>query len=507
MKAVLPFTLAILLAGSLAGCGDNPQERFARAQKEFAAHDFRAAQLNLAAALAANPNDPAVLELHARNALAMGDGVAAKASLEKLPAAGRPQDFALLLGESALLRDQPVAALAAVGSDPRAEAHRIRALALLQSGDDAGAGRAFAAGEAGSGPKARLLADYARYRMHAGDTAAAQSLAARALKEDPGSIDALLVNAQLSIARGDLGGALGIYDKALVAWPGNLAAVTGKAGVLGDLGRTKDMEATLKLAEGAVLAEPNVAYLQARAAAARRDWKGARDILQANETALAGRDDAALLYGQALAQMGQGEQARARLQPLLTKNPQNLLARRALAQAQLAAGDAKGATETLRPLAASPQTDAIDLRLLADAAMKAGDPDAARFAERARFPHPQALAKAMADADTAMKAGNWGNAIASYERIMAVTDGRNSLVLNNLAYAQGQVGNKSAALDYAQRALSVDPGNPSIMDTVAMLLIETGKDRAKALSLLRAAAAKAPDNATIKAHLAQAEKG
>src|SRR6185369_10067095 len=113
-----------------------------------------------------------------------------------------------------------------------------------------------------------------------------------------------------------------------------------------------------------------------------------------------------------------------------------------------------------------------DLRLLAQAAQKAGDPDAARFAERARFPHPQALAKALADADTAMKARNWGNAIALYERILAVTDGKSALVLNNIAFAQGQVGNKTAALDYAQRALAIDPGNPSIMDTVAMLLVE-----------------------------------
>lgn len=501
MKAFYPLAFALLLVA----CGDNPQERFARAQKEFASHDFRAAQLNLAAALAANPNDPAVLELHARNALAMGDGVAAKASLEKLPAGKRPADYVLLLGEAALLRGLPDEALAAVGQDPRAEAHRVRAVALLQKEDEAGAALAFAAGAGASGPKARLLADYARFKLHGGDTAGALAVATQALKEDGGSLDALLIDAQLAVARGDLGGALTRFDKVLAAWPGNLAAVTGKAAVLGDLGRTKEMEAALKLAEGS--ADPSIAYLQARAAAARRDWKAARDILQANEERLAGRDEAVLLYGQVLAEMGQGEQARARLQPLLTRDPQNIQVRRALARAQLAAGDAKGAVETLRPLAGSPTSDAADLRLLADAAKKAGDPDAARLAERAKFPQPQALAKALADADTAIKAGNWGNAIALYERILAVTDGKNPLVLNNLAYAQGQVGNKSAALDYAQRALKADPANPSIMDTVAMLLIETGGDRAKALSLLREAAAKAPGNATIKAHLAQVEKG
>lgn len=503
MKALYPLSIALLLAA----CGDNPQERLARAQKEFAAHDYRAAQLDLAAALAADPNNPVLLELHARNALAMGDGVAAGASLDKLPADKRPADFALLQGEAAVLRDQPDAALALLGTDGRAEAHRLRALAQLQKEETGKAAEAFAAGLGGAGPKARLLADYARFKLHAGDVAGAQALLAQAAKEDSGLLDVQLVSAQLVTAKGDLAGALVHYDKALSAYPGNLAALTGKAAVLGDLGRTKEMEAALMLAAGASGADPSVAYLQARAAAARRDWQAARDILQANEEKLAGRDDAALLYGQVLSAMGQNEQARAKLAQLVSKDPQNLLARRALAQAQLGAGDAKGAVDTLRPLAASPLTDVADLRLLADAAKKAGDPDAARFAERARFPHPQALAKVLADADTAMKAGNWGNAIASYERIMAVTDGKNPLVLNNLAYAQGQVGNKTAALDYAQRALKVDPANPSIMDTVAMLLIETGGDKERAVALLRAAAAKAPGNATIRSHLAEAERG
>jgi len=503
MKAMYPLAFAALLAG----CSDNPHDRFVRAQKEFAAHDFRSAQLDLAAALAANPADPAALELHARNALAMGDGIAAKSSLEKLRADRRPADFALLLGEAALLRGQADAAMSAVASDDRAEAHRIRALAWLLDEDEAKAATEFAAGVAAAGPKARLLADYARFKLHAGDVPGSRAVAAQALKEDPASLDAMLIDAQLAVATGDLGRALQGYDKLLAVWPTNLAAVSGKAAVLGDLGRTKDMEQTLKLVESRAGADPQVAFLQARAAAARKDWKVARDILQANEAKLADQDGASLLYGQVLSALGQHRLAQARLAPLVSKSPQDLLARRALAKAQLAAGDAKAAVETLRPLAASPLTDAADLRLLAQTAQTAGDPDAGRFAERARFPHPRALAKALADGDAAMRARNWGNAIAIYEQLLAATDGKNPIILNNIAYAQGRVGNKAAALNYAQKALAIDPGNPSIMDTAAMLMLQNGGDRGRALSLLRNAAAKAPGNATIRQHLAQAERG
>lgn len=496
----------LAIALSLLGCSESPQERAERARKAFADHDYRAAQVDLAAALAANPADPALLELHARNALAMGDGIAASASLTKLPEARRPKDFALLQAESALLRELPDEALIALGSDRSPAAQRIRALALLGKDDREGAAEAFAAGLAGGSDDVRLLSDYARFALMNGNVKQARELADRAKAAAPNSIDALLADAEVATAQGHLAEALAAYDAAAKAYPGNLAALAGKAAVLGDLGRTKDMEATLgSLAD--VRGGGQVAYLQARAAAARNDWKTVRSILQANEASLKDKDEASVLYAQSLVALGQPEQARARLQPMLTRNPQSAVLRRELAKAQLAGGDATGAVATLRPFAEVLTADAADLRLLAQAAAKAGDADAARFAEKAKYPTPQALAATLAQADTAMRAGNWGNAIAAYDRIMAVTDGSNPMVLNNLAFAQGKVGNTHVAIDYARRALKVAPGNASVMDTLGWLLVQSGADRAQGIKLLQEAARKAPDNAGIKEHLRQAGQG
>jgi len=149
----------------------------------------------------------------------------------------------------------------------------------------------------------------------------------------------------------------------------------------------------------------------------------------------------------------------------------------------------------------------VAARATAPAARPGTAPDAAALAARARFPTPQELARTLADADAALKARNWGNAIAAYEKILSVTDGKNPLVLNNLAFAHDQVGNKQVALGYAERALRQAPQNASVMDTLAWLLVETGGDKARALQLLRAASAKAPANVMIRAHLAAVERG
>lgn len=502
LLALPPLALALMLAG----CGDDPQARASKARLEFAAHDYLAAQSDLAAALSAKPDDPSLLELHARNALMMGDGVAAGASLGKLSSAGRPKDFALLVAEAALLRGQFQEALSVVGADRSAAAQRLRGLALLGEGNSMGAAEAFVAGLAVQLDHAALLASLARLRLQGGNTAEARQLADKALAADRDLLDAMLVDGQIATAEGNLGRALASYRTAAKRYPGNLAALTGQAGILGDLGRTDELTALLASFQGAS-GDGTLAYLQARAASVRGDWKGVRDVLQANEDKLKDRDDASVLYAQALTALGQPEQARARLAPMLQRHPENILLRRELAKAQLAGNDAAGAVQTLLPFARSKTADVSDLRLLTKAAEAAGDPQAPFFAARARFPTPQSLGQALGAADAAMKAGNWGNAITAYDQILAVTDGRNPLVLNNMAWAQSQVGNKTKALEFAQRAFQVAPGEASVMDTLGWLLIETGGNRSRSVDLLRRAAAKAPTNQTIQKHLEQAKRG
>ena len=508
MKNILTFAPLLTATLLLAGCGDTPQERLERAGKAYAAHDYRAAQVDLTAVFQAEPGYPAALELAARTHLAQGDGDAAQSALTKLAASSRkPADMALLMAESALLRGKGKLALDALAELNSAEAHRIRALAQLMQGNTDAAAASFAAGANASGDKGRLLADYSRFELGRGNRAQATALSAQALKTAPGTLDPLLAAAQIAVAKGDLANALTNYDQAARAYPGNLAALTGKTAVLGDLGRDKDMATQLAALGEIAGGSPAVAYLQARAAAGRNDWRSVRAILQPLEPQLATRDDAMLLYAQAQLRLGQVEQARARLEPLQRRAPGHALTALLLAETQLAGNDAKAAVATLRPLAAKPEAAPEVLTLMAKASRAAGDPAAANYADRARFPTPQALGSELALADSALKKGDWKSAAASYERILKVTDGQNPIVLNNLAFAQSKLGNDAKALGFALRALKLAPENPSVMDTAGWLLVATSGDRSRALDLLRAAARKAPNNAAIRDHLVSAEKG
>ncbi len=484
-------------------CSADPQQAAQKARKAFAAHQYLAAQKELALALTALPDDAGLLELRARLALATGDGIAADANLARLPLRNRPADYLLLSANAALQRDDATTALKLIGTMQTAPAQRLRSLALLANGDQSGADAAFLAGLAIDPHDASLFAARARLKLGAGDTPGARKLVNQALLANASSLDSMLINGEVSTAEGDLKRAFVSYDQAAKAYPGNVPALIGKATILGDTGKFDELETLVASMKGQT-GEAAFSLLEARTAAARGKWSRVREILQAQESSLGDRDDASLLYAQALIELGQPEQARKRLGPMLLKHPESLLLRRALAKAQMATQDSAGAVTTLRPLARSQQASADDLRMLASAAKAAGDPDLATYEARARFPSPRALGAALAQGDSAMKAGNWGNAIKAYEQILAVTDGRSALVLNNMAWAQSNVGNKQKALEFAERAITQAPGDASVMDTLGWLLIETGGSRKRALELLQAAAAKAPQNQTINKHLAKA---
>ncbi len=368
----IPLAAAIL---ALPGCTPAPGQRYEDAQKAYAAHDYAAARGALMAALKAQPDNAAYLELLARTQIRLEDGEGALVSLKYLQALGKlPEDSAILQGDAALLRGQFEEAMRLVQREPAADAARIRGLALVGMDKEDEADAAFAAGQAAAGPKAPLLGTYALYQMDWDHLDRAEQLAQQALALDGQELSALHALGGIAAKRGDQKAALAIADRILRTYPDDLPALFGKASALGELGRPQDISPLLAKLERLAPNHPRVTFIKAMLASDQGNWAKVREILQLKEREIDNQPDLQFLYAKALLNLGQVEQARAHLSPLLLRDPQNDEVRLMLASSQIAGQDWGDALETLRPYAARPHATAQQLALLAKVARKARDP-------------------------------------------------------------------------------------------------------------------------------------
>lgn len=508
MKHLTHLGIPLAAALFLAACGPSTEERLARAEKAYAAHEYSAARVDLASVVQDAPENAVALELLARTYIDLSDPVSADATLRRLAKVGKlPKDAPVLQGNIELMQGRYDKALAAAANDHTAEGWRVKALAYIGKGETAEAAKAFAAGEKAPGGRGRLLADYANFQMEAGNLPEARRLADLAARERPRALNSYLTSADLLASHNELGKALTAFEAALKDYPESRAALVGKIRILDALGRTGEARDLVAKGLAANAGDLDFIYFDARLDALDGKWRKVRDKLQAHEDELEGQPQANALYAKALLELGQGEQARLRLSSQLLREPANRQARLLLGEASLRLGDSAGAIATLAPFARMPGATAEELGLLARAYKDAGDPAAGAFAQKARTAAGSKLLSRLAGADKAIRSKDWQTAIHEYETILKQTDGRNVLVLNNLAFAYSQTGASAKALEYAERALKLAPDNPSVMDTTGWLLHRAGKDRQRALALLREAARKSPGNATIVKHLAEAEQG
>jgi tetratricopeptide (TPR) repeat protein len=92
----------------------------------------------------------------------------------------------------------------------------------------------------------------------------------------------------------------------------------------------------------------------------------------------------------------------------------------------------------------------------------------------------------------------------AYERVIAVSP-THILALNNLAYIYAEKFNDlKRGSELAQKARSIAPTNPSVLDTLGWITYKQG-DYQQAAELLKDSVAKSPDNAEIQFHLGMAE--
>lgn len=114
--------------------------------------------------------------------------------------------------------------------------------------------------------------------------------------------------------------------------------------------------------------------------------------------------------------------------------------------------------------------------------------------------HPKDIPFRMYLGDRASGQKNFAQAVSHYQVALELQS-NNALILNNLAWASGQM-KSSKALEYAEKANQLAPNQPAFMDTLAMLLADKG-ETGKAIELLRKALTAAPQASAIQLNLAK----
>lgn len=368
MRNIIRSTVPLALALLLAGCGSSPEERLARGEKAYGAHDYATARIDLGSVIQEEPENPRALELQARTFLALADPVAASGMLDRLDRLGKlPKDAAVLRGEIDLMRGRYDDAIETVANNRSAEAYRVKALAHIGKDEPDKAAEAFAAGENAPGNQGRLLADYAGFQLGAGNMSEARRLADLAARQKPRSLNSYLTSGDVLATDNQLEKALKVFEAGQKAYPQSRAPLLGRIRALGALGRVDDLRALVKDSLAKTPDDPDLIYFDARLDALDGNWRAVREKLQAHEHALEQQPEANALYAKALLELGQAEQARLRLSSQLLREPANRQVRLLLGETKLRLGDASGAAETLQPFDEMPNATNEELELLARA--------------------------------------------------------------------------------------------------------------------------------------------
>lgn len=126
--------------------------------------------------------------------------------------------------------------------------------------------------------------------------------------------------------------------------------------------------------------------------------------------------------------------------------------------------------------------------------------DAEKHASAWLKDHPKDIAFRMYLGDLANSRANYAQAINHYQSALTLQP-NNALVLNNLAWALGQT-KSPKAMEYAEKANQIAPNQPAFMDTLAMLLANSGQTD-KSIDLLHAALKLAPQASAVRFNLAK----
>jgi putative PEP-CTERM system TPR-repeat lipoprotein len=396
-SAVVLCTASVLLA--LAGCGQESETKLLDSAKEFIAkNDHKSAIIQLKSALQANPNSGETRFLLGKAMRETGDNASALLEIRKAQDLGYTEELVLPELAKAMLAAGEGKQLAAQFADttlkdPAATADLSVTVAMALASQK--------------------------------ETGRALELSNRALQAVPGYTPAVVLQAQLKAADGDLDGALFLLNEVLAKKPDDLRAGLLRAELLwaGKRQSTEALAAFRKVLEshpksvvarlGAInllfesaqvdaarteLAElvkvapqhPDTLFQQARLAFRDKQYPAAKETLDRILKSMPNNVPALELAGATEFQLRNDAQAEAHLGKVLKLAPNRRIPRHLLAQIFTRGGQPQRAIETLTPLMDGPQADGVSLALAGEAYLQLGEPGRADAAfQRATKAAPQ----------------------------------------------------------------------------------------------------------------------
>lgn len=488
-----------------AGCASENVPTVDAIQAAYDRSDFVHARELARRALNANPADPRVILLTSQIAIESDSPDYALNALRPLlndpdyGARARPW-----LGRALVMSNQPGEAVRLLGDRAPADglSAAVTVVAYRALGDLDRAREAFATGKAAfpNAPDLILIEGEEAFRV--GDVAHGRAHVQRLLKLAPNKVDTQMLAARLAMIEGQPDRAEKRLDWVLTARPDHAAALLAKGSLRQAKGDFVGAETFLKKAatlsgNSALLAQ----YLRARTAYDRGDRTEARKRMDeiGNPGAF---PPAAQLAGILAAEAGQNDRAIRLLQGYLSGNPDDNVARVALARALKQTGDAMQAWHYLEPAAKSKEADVAGITLAAQLTTQLGLPEAKMWQiKQQRAQAGQARLARFALAEKAMAAQDWRQADRIYaELLQGAPPTGDRILLNNAAFIRQQLGDLDGAERLIRRALAVGAPDGVVLDTASWILFQKYGATPEVKAMSARAQKLLPDNAEVRAH-------
>ncbi len=329
-----------------------------------------------------------------------------------------------------------------------------------------------------------------------GDYGAAQAMLERASEAAPNAVQPVIALARLHLGQGDVEEAASAANRAVRLAPNNALAHALQGVARLRLNNTEGAVESLQTAHRLAPADGDIAFQLARAQVAADEQDAAAVTLQAITEQHPGRADAPLALARLYLQRGEPEDALALAERLQGHEERAGLGSLIEGHAHAARDDEQAAVAAYQRAVDAGQRDALGPLVAHRNRMGIDDPAAPM--ERWVEANPDDVPARLALATWYGEQGDHPRMVRQYERMVELTGRRNAVLLNNLAWGYGEL-DDPRALETAEAAYELAPGNPAVIDTLGWIVFKTG-EHDRAVELLAEAAAGAPDNAQILYH-------